>query len=522
MAMEEQAALADPIAAPRSFLERNRLKISLIGGDAASLLLGSTVALVVTGYTADHNVLRALGLVGAVLVAGLWSIRSQGLLLSRVSTVRIVETTRIARSVALLAALTLLIDRIAHFDVQLRQLVVVTALTFVALMSSRALYRSWLSTARKQGRFCRRIVLVGTDDESARMLDLLNTHTELGYVIAGVIGVRQEAVQRGLGSLWLGDLAHAEALISFVGISGAVVSASGIPPARLNDLIRNLHATGVHLHVATGVAGIDSRRLLSMPLAYESLLYVEGPSLSKLQLTMKRILDVAVAALALLLLSPLLALVALAIKLGDRGPVFFKQRRVGRDGREFEVVKFRSMAVDAEQQLAKLKSANQRIGPLFKMDHDPRVTRIGRIIRETGIDELPQLLNVLRGEMSLVGPRPALPAEVATFPPSLRAREQVLPGITGLWQVEARDKPSFEAYRRLDLFYVENWSSTLDMMIILNTIEQFCGKLFGALRRQRPGEVPAPVSSVDFPTGRQLSVVPPLNDGESVYPNLVG
>jgi lipopolysaccharide/colanic/teichoic acid biosynthesis glycosyltransferase len=135
------------------------------------------------------------------------------------------------------------------------------------------------------------------------------------------------------------------------------------------------------------------------------------------------------------------------------------------------------MRVDAEQLLASMLAENERKGPLFKIDKDPRVTTIGRFLREASLDELPQLINVLRGEMSLVGPRPALPSEVATFGSDLRQREIVPPGITGLWQVEARDNPSFEAYRRLDLFYVENWSIILDLFVLMGTVEQLAAKI---------------------------------------------
>ena len=145
------------------------------------------------------------------------------------------------------------------------------------------------------------------------------------------------------------------------------------------------------------------------------------------------------------------------------------------------------MVVNAESKLAELRADNYRQGPLFKMENDPRVTRVGRFLRDSSLDELPQLWNVLRGEMSLVGPRPALPDEVVNFTSELRMREQVMPGITGLWQVEARDNPSFEAYRRLDLFYVENWSITLDLMILIGTVEQVLIRMFRALPIHRPG-----------------------------------
>jgi lipopolysaccharide/colanic/teichoic acid biosynthesis glycosyltransferase len=191
-------------------------------------------------------------------------------------------------------------------------------------------------------------------------------------------------------------------------------------------------------------------------------------------------------------------LCAAAVKLCDRGPVFFRQSRVGQGGTLFKVVKFRTMSVDAEERMQALTVANERRGPLFKMSADPRVTRIGHLLRESSLDELPQLFNVLRGEMSLVGPRPALPSEVVQFSAELRTRELVLPGITGLWQVEARDNPSFEAYRRLDLFYVENWSITLDLLIVLATIEHIAVRLFTMVgRRFRRGEPVVPALAAD-------------------------
>jgi lipopolysaccharide/colanic/teichoic acid biosynthesis glycosyltransferase len=178
-----------------------------------------------------------------------------------------------------------------------------------------------------------------------------------------------------------------------------------------------------------------------------------------------------------------LAVAAILIKARDRGPVFFRQTRIGRDGEPFTVLKLRTMCADAEARLEEVKALNERSGPLFKMEHDPRVTPVGRILRATSIDELPQLFNVLSGRMSLVGPRPALPDEVATFDAELLGRLQVRPGITGLWQVEARDNPSFDSYRRLDLFYVENWSLLLDIVVLIDTVPAVIERAVTVLRR---------------------------------------
>jgi lipopolysaccharide/colanic/teichoic acid biosynthesis glycosyltransferase len=232
------------------------------------------------------------------------------------------------------------------------------------------------------------------------------------------------------------------------------------------------------VHLSTGLKGIAYKRLRAAPLAHEPLFYLEPVSLSRWQLVVKRGLDIAVASVSLLFAAPVLALAAIAIKLDDRGPVFFRQRRVGRAGLIFEVLKLRTMVPDAEQRLGEVTADNQRRdGPLFKVTDDPRRTRVGRVLEATSLDELPQLINVLLGSMSLVGPRPALPDEVAKFDDELLERHSVRPGITGLWQVEARDNPSFEAYRRLDLFYVENWSVTLDLAVLFETFQAVIARL---------------------------------------------
>jgi exopolysaccharide biosynthesis polyprenyl glycosylphosphotransferase len=241
--------------------------------------------------------------------------------------------------------------------------------------------------------------------------------------------------------------------------------------------------------------GIDFRRLRALPLAYEPMFYIEAAELTPGQVAIKRLIDIVGSAAGLVLLSPLFLAIWIAIKLDDRGPLFFSQTRVGRNGREFNCLKFRTMVPDAETRLQELEAANQRSGPLFKMRDDPRITRVGRLLRESSLDELPQLINVLRGEMSLVGPRPALPKEIEKFDEDLRERVKVRPGLTGLWQVEARDNPSFDAYRRLDLYYVENWSLSLDLVILIATAEHVIARLVSAVAgRRRGADGPQPLT----------------------------
>jgi exopolysaccharide biosynthesis polyprenyl glycosylphosphotransferase len=269
---------------------------------------------------------------------------------------------------------------------------------------------------------------------------------------------------------WLGEHDEAAAAVSRSGATGAIVVASAFEPTALNRTLRQLLGSGCHVHLSSGVRGISHERLLPLPLAREPLFYLERTSLTRSQLAIKRVVDLVVGAVMLVVLLPVLVVAAAAVKLHDGGEVLFRQRRIGHRGREFTLYKLRTMVSDAESRRADLERLNLREGgPLFKLARDPRVTPVGRLLRITSIDELPQLINVLRGDMSLIGPRPALPWEVAQFDDELRQRGRMMPGITGLWQVEARDDPSFDTYRRLDLYYIENWSIGLDLAILFAT-----------------------------------------------------
>ena len=235
----------------------------------------------------------------------------------------------------------------------------------------------------------------------------------------------------------------------------------------------------------------------------------------------KRLFDLLGATAILLLILPAMVAVALLVLVADGRPVLFRQQRVGRRGRLFTILKFRTMVRDAERLLDDLQAHNERRGPLFKMTHDPRVTRIGRFLRDSSLDELPQFLNVIRGDMSLVGPRPALPQETLEFRfEHLEARQQVRPGITGLWQISARDEAGFEAYERLDRMYVERISPRLDLTILLRTVPAVLGGATRRMTRSAPAAAPAPaVASLSWQStawyGRELLGAQPLGAGAS-------
>jgi exopolysaccharide biosynthesis polyprenyl glycosylphosphotransferase len=408
-----------------------------------------------------------------IVLASIAAISSQRLYLARVSGVRSVEIARLARAATLSAVSAFVVGNLIDAGISGWRAAAGGALSFLLLAWFRALYTTWLKWARAQGRYCRPVLIVGTNEQAHELYRLLDNHPEIGFRVVGVVGHAPDVAHWPEPARFLGTLDDSLSAAAASGVTGVMVAGSAVPREELDGLTRGLLRAGlhVHLHLSSGLEGISSRRLRPLPLAYEPLFYLEPLQLSNWQLTLKRALDVFLSTLLLVASAPVLAAAALLIKLEDRGPVFFRQQRVGRHGELFTMLKLRTMIPDAEKARDDLIEANERGGPLFKLDKDPRRTRIGRLLEAASIDELPNLLNVLRGEMSLVGPRPALPSEAAEFDEDLLARQSVPPGITGLWQVEARDNPSFYAYKRLDIFYVENWSLTLDIAIIFATVK---------------------------------------------------
>ena len=363
--------------------------------------------------------------------------------------------------------------------------------TFLSLMAGRAIYRNWLLAQRATGKLLRNVAIVGADDEAGRLGVHLVEHPEVGYDVVGYFR-SSEGHAGHLARPILGLANEAPAILQEMQVDGAIVVPGALLHDECDDVIAALLEAKVHVHLATGLRGIDSRRIRSLPMGHEPLLYLEPAGMNAPWYgLMKRGIDIVGATVALILAAPLFLASAVAIKLSDGGPVLFRQERCGMGNRPFKLFKLRSMGVDAEERLAGLLALNQRDGgPLFKLDRDPRVTRVGAILRATSIDEIPQLFNVLRGEMSLVGPRPALPGEVAAFDDELLARQRVRPGVTGLWQVEARDNPSFSAYRYLDVFYVENQSLALDLTILLATVRTVVASCLRAVRSRAKAPVP--------------------------------
>jgi exopolysaccharide biosynthesis polyprenyl glycosylphosphotransferase len=447
------------------------LRRILIGVDAVMLALGWSAAEFVFRLGAGDDgspLINVVLFTIAGVAAGLFLMSAAGLYRRRICQVRSVELARIARVALAMAVLSGMRARGFGGDITIAAAAAAGSCIFLGVAIERGFLREWIAGRRASGDFRAPVIVVGTGAGAFRTASFLDAHPVLGFDVLGVVGTRDEA--EGAPFAWLGGLDEMRVAAELSGASGVVIDSGSLTGDQLNDAVRTLNASGVHVHVTSGLRGVDARRITLSAMADETMLHIAPSHLSRRQEIAKRLLDVSVASTLIVLGAPVMVLVALAVWLNDRGPILFRQTRVGHNDEVFTVYKFRTMAVDAESRLAELRGGNRRGGPLFKMDQDPRVTRVGRFLRSTSLDELPQLWNVLEGTMSLVGPRPALPDEVRDFDRDLLARTRVKPGVTGLWQVEARDLASFDLYRRYDLLYVESWSLGLDLAIIGRTV----------------------------------------------------
>lgn len=345
---------------------------------------------------------------------------------------------------------------------------VIAASTLVALTVERSIARRIFSRLRVNGRMRRRIVIVGTDSHAVRLHQVFEHDASLGYEVVGFVGERDPDFL--FRDRVLGDFTDVEATLAANDAVGVIMSPSSMRESELNSMTRDLTDAGYHVAISATLQDIDITRLRPQSVDGRSILYVEPVARTGATVVAKRVFDIVAASGLLIATAPIIVAAMAAIKLTSRGPVLFKQTRVGLDGDEFTMVKLRTMVVDAEARLADLADLNEADGPLFKIQHDPRITRVGRFLRRSSIDELPQLFAVLKGTMSMVGPRPALPCEVQKWDEATRDRLRVLPGLTGLWQVSGRSDASFDAYKRLDLFYVHNWSIRHDISICLRTV----------------------------------------------------
>jgi exopolysaccharide biosynthesis polyprenyl glycosylphosphotransferase len=337
------------------------------------------------------------------------------------------------------------------------------------LLVERLVTRRWLQGQRRRGRLTHRVVVVGSAAGVEQLAEQVRREPLAGYQLVGAC-TPTGADQLDAGDLTVvGRVDEVLAAVRRLGADTVAITASPeISPAEVRRIAWSLEGSGVDLMVAPSVTDVAGPRISVRPVGGLAMLYVDEPTFSGTTRVLKRTLDVTGALLGLLVLGIPLVLLGIATRLTSPGPALFRQVRIGRDGRQFRMIKLRTMYVDAEERWADLMRHNETDGLLFKVSDDPRVTPLGRFLRRMSIDELPQLLNVLRGDMSLVGPRP-LAVQAEDFVGDVRRRHLVRPGITGLWQISGRRDTSWEDAVRLDLYYVENWSLTLDLTIMLRT-----------------------------------------------------
>jgi exopolysaccharide biosynthesis polyprenyl glycosylphosphotransferase len=348
------------------------------------------------------------------------------------------------------------------------------ALPTVTMLDLCARYwlRKRLHKKRAYGYGRQRVVAVGHPDSVADLIAQLTRDAHHGLFVVGVCLTGDTSFFSVISGVpVLGDIDDTvEAVDLLEADAVAVLACPELSGARMRELTWELEAFGTSVYMAPTLLDFAASRTTIRPIAGLPLLHLEHPRRTGSRIFIKALFDRAAAILALFLLSPVFLAISLAIKAEDRGPVFFRQMRVGRKGEQFQVWKFRTMVVDAERIKARLAEHDEGNGALFKMRRDPRVTKPGTWLRRYSLDELPQLFNVARGEMSLVGPRPALPEETAKYDGTHMIRRIVVkPGITGLWQVSGRSDLSLADSMRLDVQYVENWSLFLDLQILWKT-----------------------------------------------------
>ncbi|MGJ4844534.1 sugar transferase [Leifsonia sp. Le1] len=359
-----------------------------------------------------------------------------------------------------------------QIDIARGYLVIALPLGALALCANRRIWRGWLARRRRAGEYLARVLLVGSVDDVAFTAAALRSSPGAGFAVAAVATDTSPAMSANGDELpaRVSDIAGAAEAAANLRVD-AVVIAGELPGGRtaLRSLGWDLERVGIELVVSSPLIGVDQLRVRHRPVGTLPLMHVELPEYFGTRRTIKRVFDAVAAGVGLVVLLPVFAVIASMIKAEDGGPVFFRQTRVGQNGARFSIVKFRTMDVRAEAMKAELAAQNEGAGPLFKLRDDPRVTPVGRFLRRFSLDELPQLWNVLVGDMSLVGPRPALPDETSEYERHEDRRLLVRPGITGLWQVSGRSDLSWEQGVGLDLDYVENWTLLRDVVILVRT-----------------------------------------------------
>lgn len=387
------------------------------------------------------------------------------------------EYRRVAAASLWLFGLVAIFSYVLRFDTARGYVGIALPVGLLGLILARWLLRQHLSVHRQGGNSMSRLLLLGGPSAVAHLASSLRKVRHAGYepvaaYTPGTPDTQTHELESGLKIL--GNKPETVSILAAIEEcrADAVAVSAGVQlhPQTLRHLGWELASKNIGLIMAPALTDIAGPRIHTQQVAGLPLIHVTTPTLEGGQRVAKRLFDIGVSGLLIALASPLMVILAIVVKFDSRGPVLFRQERVGIEGTLFLMLKFRSMVVDAEQRLADLADRDQGNGVLFKIKDDPRITTVGRFLRRYSLDELPQLFNIFGGTMSLVGPRPPLPREVEVYEQDVRRRLLVKPGLTGLWQVSGRSNLSWQDSVRLDLYYVENWSLAGDLVIILRTV----------------------------------------------------
>jgi len=380
------------------------------------------------------------------------------------------EFRRVIDSAVRLLALMTIVSYLLDWAYARAFVIVAIPLATLGSLILRSVGHRILQRAQARGRGSRRVIVIGTERSTAELIRRLRGRKDHSFNVVGLLvdNARGRMVE---GVPVVGDSSQAATAVAASEADTVAVAAwSTLSENDLRHLSWDFEDTDVDVLVASNLSDVSGPRISIQPMAGLPLLHVEKPEFTGLRRITKGAFDRGFALIALVLLSPVLLVLAIAVRMDSKGPAFFRQARVGRRGTSFTMLKLRSMSADAEDKLDAIAADNVHdAGPLFKVHDDPRITRVGSFLRRLSLDELPQLWNVVRGQMSLVGPRPPLPGEVEQYEHDVKRRLLVKPGLTGLWQVSGRSDLSWEESVRLDLYYVENWSPLLDITILART-----------------------------------------------------
>ncbi|GAA3887100.1 sugar transferase [Leifsonia kafniensis] len=469
----------DALSSGLPWARRYRARLQLTD---MSIILGAVGAALILRFgisdpRAPFGTIRADYLTISALIAGAW-ILALGIFHtrdSRVVGVGAAEYRQVMNASALTFGLLAIGFLILQIDIARGYFMLALPLGVVGLLVDRWLWRRWLLRQRRFGHYLARAIVVGNREDVEYVVGQIDEKSGAAYFVVGAALDEKKPSSVTVGGHCVpvvADFAHVAAAAAALGVDTVVVAGQ---PNGGSQFIRNLgwelESTTAELVLSSRLTDVAGPRIHFRPVEGLPLIHVEIPHFDGAKHALKRLVDVVSSGMALLLFAPLMLVIGILVKIDSPGPVLFRQERCGRGGRTFRIIKFRSMIASAEDDLAGLLDKNEASGVLFKLRNDPRITRVGRVLRKFSLDELPQLWNILVGEMSVVGPRPPLPQEVESYETHVHRRLYIKPGLTGMWQVNGRSNLSWEDSVRLDLYYVENWSLAGDMIIIWRTVK---------------------------------------------------